>query len=101
MVELEAGLKVKNSGLVIGVGRPPLLVGRVLNGPPHLEYDECKRWAGYPAVPEYPAGYTVIRQEKAGYISGKACRIIRPDIRHPVRKTRSGLNLEFTNQELI
>ena len=26
-------------------------------------------------------------------ISGKACRIIRPDIRHPVRKTNSGPTL--------
>ena len=46
-------------------------------------------FGGYPAVPDYLAGYPVIRQEKAGYpvISEKACRIIRPDIWHPAKKT--------------
>ena len=43
------------------------------------------RWAGYPAIPDYPTGYPVIQQEKAGYpaIYDKISWIIRPDIRHP------------------
>ena len=56
-------------------------------------------WVGYPAVPDLggrrritPAGYPRSDKILSEYPakSGKACRIIAPDIRHPVRKTRSG-----------
>ena len=52
--------------------------------------DICSLGQGrYSAVPDYSARYKVIRQEKAGYPAkyDKACRIIKPDIRHPAEKT--------------
>ena len=42
-----------------------------------------------------------IQQEKPGLsvISGKVCKIIRPDIRRPARETRSGPTLLINGQE--
>ena len=49
-------------------------------------------WAGYPAVPDYPARYPTLSGKKKPDIS-KVCRIIRPNIWHLARKTRSGPTL--------
>ena len=49
-------------------------------------------WAGYPAVPDYPARYPTLSGKKKPDI-GKVCRIIRPNIWHLARKTRSGPTL--------
>ena len=49
-------------------------------------------WAGYPAVPDYPARYPTLSGKKKPN-NGKVCRIIRPNIWHLARKTRSGPTL--------
>ena len=49
-------------------------------------------WAGYPTVPDYPARYPTLSGKKKPN-NGKVCRIIRPNIWHLARKTRSGPTL--------